>query len=162
MKILDMLGTISAAATFAEAGEMETALNIMSQGRSEKKIVVAYESADKEREAIRAAIPLADRLNSSLLFARIVKTAPDTTMTNTLVEESHTSFNQTFHEEVERINIPTDTVNVKHIVASDEFYSAVNAICRELKELQFAILQPENINSSQLHIGVPFYFLSQA
>ncbi|SIN75366.1 hypothetical protein [Halodesulfovibrio marinisediminis] len=162
MNILDMLGTISTAATFAQAGDVDTALHIMSQGKSEKKIVVAYESAEKEREAIRAAIPLAERLNSSLLFARIVHLPAGSALKKNLIEGSQSSFKQAFHEEVEKINIPAETMNVKHIVTSDEFYSAVNGICRELKELQFAILQPNSIKSSQLHIGVPFYFLSQA
>jgi len=160
MNILDTLGTLAAAAAFAEAGESEKALRLMHERTSGRNIVVAYESTAAERDVMKAALPIADRLNSTLHFTHIQHCPFEQDVKEIELEDG--SFNQVFHEEVENLHIPAGKITATKTTIFEEFYVAVNKICSEVADLQFVILQSSSGDSTKLQLDVPYFFLSKA
>lgn len=159
MKIMKMLESINTAAAFAEAGEWDTALDLMKADENKKKIIVAYDGEPAERRVMQAVIPVAARLQCELLFACIQGRAKAEKCGRNFHESSNRSFKQIFSEEVERLSIPIAKMKARQIVVFKSFFEAVNEICTETREVKFVILRCDECNPARLHIDVPHFYL---
>ena len=162
MKIMDMLESVSVAAAFAEAGEQDTALEIMKVDEKNKKIIVAYDGEPAERQVIQAAIPVAARLGCELLFACVQGRAKAETLGKKFFESSNRSFKRIFTEEVEKLSSSTDKIHARQIVVFESFNEAVRKVCNETREVEFVLLRSEACKPAQLHIDVPYFFMTNA
>lgn len=160
MKIMKMLESVATAAAFAEAGEQDTALEIMKAHEKQKKIIVAYDGEPAERQVIRAALPVAIRLHCELLFTCVLGRARSEKPGKRFLEASNRSFKQIFSEEVAKLPGVQQSINARQIVVFESFHEAVRRICNETREVEFVLLRCEECKPAQLHIDVPYFFMT--
>jgi len=160
MKILKMLESVTTAAAFAEAGEWDTALEMMKADEKQKKIIVAYDGEPAERQVIQAALPIAARLGCELLFACVLGKAKAGQLGKKFLESSNRSFKQIFSEEVAKLPGSTPSINARQVVVFSSFCEAVRNICNETREVEFVLLRCEERIPAQLHIDVPYFFMT--
>jgi len=159
MKIMKMLESVTTAAAFAEAGEQDTALEIMQAHEKQKKIIVAYDGEPAERQVIRAALPVAVRLHCELLFACVLGRARSE-KGRQFLEASNRSFKQIFNEEVAKLPNIQQSIQAKQVVVFESFNEAVRRVCNETREVEFVLLRCKECRSAQLHIDVPYFFMT--
>jgi len=160
MKILKMLESVTTAATFAEAGEWDTALEMMKADERQKKIIVAYDGEPAERQVIQAALPIAARLGCELLFTCVQGKAKAGQLGKKFLESSNRSFKRIFSEEVAKLPSSTTSISARQVVVFESFYEAVRNICNETREVEFVLLRCEECRPAQLHIDVPYFFMT--
>ncbi|MEZ0575667.1 hypothetical protein [Halodesulfovibrio aestuarii] len=160
MKIMKMLESITTAAAFAEAGEWDTALDMMKADDKQKKIIVAYDGEPAERQVIQAALPIAARLQCELLFACVQGKAKAEQLGKQFLESSNRSFKRIFSEEVAKLPNSIATIHARQVVVFSSFNEAVRNICNETREVEFVILRCEECKPAQLHIDVPYFFMT--
>lgn len=163
MKIMKMLESVTTAATFAQAGEWDTALEMMKADEKQKKIIVAYDGDPAERQVIRDALPIAARLRCELLFTCVQGKAKAGQLGKKFLESSNRSFKRIFSEEVAKLPSSATSINARQVVVFESFYEAVRTICNETREVEFVILRcEEECKPAQLHIDVPYFFMTNA
>lgn len=162
MKIMKMLESVATAAAFAEAGERDTALQLMKMDETKKKIIVAYHGEPAERQVIQAALPVAARLRCELLFACVLGSQQAAKLGKNFLESANRSFKQIFSEEVAKLPSVSEQISARQIVVFESFNEAVRKICDETREVEFVLLRCEECKLAQLHIDVPYFFMTSA
>lgn len=158
MKILKALERIATAAAFAEAGEWDTAIDIMQKEHSRKKILIAYEGEPTNARLVEYALGIAERVKCDMLFAYVATKKKTEQLTTEYVENINDSFNKMFEHEVDMLNIPKGSIGTQQIIVFDSFYEAVNSICKDVNKIEFAILGCNERHSNKLKISVPYFF----
>jgi K+-sensing histidine kinase KdpD len=158
MKIMKALEKIATAVAFAEAGEWNSALDIMHAEKTSKKILIAYEGEPDNRRIIEYAIGIAERVKCDMLFSYVATKKKAENLTQDYIEMVNKTFNEAFEREVEALQMNGKNINFQHVVVSSEFYEAVNSICREVKKIEFVILGCSERNAARLRLNVPYFF----
>ncbi len=158
MKIMKALEKLATAVTFAEAGEWDTALEVMHKEPSDRKILIAYEGDPADRRLIEYAIGVAERVKCDMLFAYVATRKKAEELTREYVDGVNNAFNAAFEHEVDVLKNSGRNVSAQQIVISRDFNEAVHSICREVKKIEFVILGCRESSASRLHLDVPYFF----
>ncbi|UZP67894.1 hypothetical protein N1030_02650 [Desulfovibrio mangrovi] len=158
MKIMKALEKIATAVAFAEAGDWDSALDIMHTEKTSKKILIAYEGEPDNRRLIEYAIGIADRVKCDMLFSYVATRKKAENLSQSYIDAVNKSFNDAFEREVEALKMHDLKQSVQHVVVSNDFYDAVNSICREVKKIEFVILGCSERNAARLRLNIPYFF----
>ncbi len=157
MKIGKALERIAAAVAFAEAGQWDTAVDLMNQPRERGQILVACEGVRVGTALLAHAAGVAERLRCDITLACIAAGDAATRLTTHYANVSDAVFDAAFEREVEALHLSRREVGLQTTVLVDDFIHGVNVLCEGMPRVEFAILGCARSDADHLFLKVPYF-----